>query len=164
MAITIRLTFFVSANVKSREATEKPFEDHNVLFRKLVDQACAEKIHGAVTFDSYFTHADNLNHLHAHRDAHDQPRTDVGDLKFNRKLLVQGREIKASEWAETISQEQKKEIERENGTKQLYFTTCIRIPKVNHKVRIVVLWKHASTRSWRLYIFVLASSLMREPI
>ena len=59
---------------------------------------------------------------------------------------MQGREIKASEWAETISPEQKKEIESENGTKQLYFTTCIRIHKVNHRVRIVVLWKHANDR------------------
>lgn len=128
------------------EAAEQPFEDHNVLFRKLVDQVVVEKIPGAFTFDSYFTHAENLNHLHGYQDEHGQPRAYVGDLKFNRKLWVQGKEVKASAWAETVAPEQKKKLENEDGTEQWYVTTCLRVPNVNHKVRVVALWKNADDR------------------
>lgn len=124
------------------EAAKLPFEDHNVLFRRLIDWNCQQKIPGTFTFDSYFTHAENLNWIHSYQNEHDQqPREYVGDLKFNRKILVRGKEVHASTWASRIPQAQKKIMTNENGKQQWYFTTCIRIPNVKHKVRIVVLWK-----------------------
>jgi len=136
------LEFFRFRKREVCEAAGCTFEDHNVLFRKLITWTCEEKIPGAFAFDSYFTHAENLNHIHGYRNEHDgEPRSYVGDLKFNRKLWVAGKEVKASEWAKSIANEQKKILEEKNGKKQWYFTTCVRIPNVNHKVRVIVLWK-----------------------
>lgn len=41
------------------------FKDHNVLLRELVDWVVEKEIPGDFTFDSYFTHAANLNHIHS---------------------------------------------------------------------------------------------------
>ena len=68
------------------EATGETFEDHGVLFRQLIDWVCEREIPGDFTFDSYFSSAANLNHIHSKRDHLGQPRAYVGDLKFNRKI------------------------------------------------------------------------------
>jgi hypothetical protein len=81
----------------------------------------------------YFTNAANLNHIHHHQRAY------VGDLKFNRKIQFMGRDIRADEMAAQIAPEDRKEI-CIGDSKQWYFTKSIRIPDVNHKVRIVILW------------------------
>ena len=136
------LEFFRFRKREVCEAAGQPFEDHNVLFRKLITWTWEQKIPGAYAFDSYFTHAENLNHLHGYRSEHDgEPLAYVGDLKFNRKMSVEGKERKASEWATAIRPEQKKMLTGKNGKTQWYFTTCVRLPHVNHKVRVVVLWK-----------------------
>ena len=72
------------------------FRDHNVLFRQLVDWVLANDIAGDFTFDSWFTHKDNLNYIHGLERAY------VGDLKTNRKLLVNGQELKAEDFAAQI--------------------------------------------------------------
>jgi hypothetical protein len=109
------------------------FIDHNQFVRWRVDWVVDQGIPGDFTFDSYFTCAENLNHIHAHSRAY------VGDLKFNRKILFQGREIKAEERAGQILPEDRKALML-NGARQYYFTKSIRIPEVDHPVRIVILW------------------------
>ena len=69
------------------EALEKPFHDHTALCKELIDWVCEQDIPGAFAFDSYFTNAQILNHIHGKTElANGQPRGYVGDLKFNRKL------------------------------------------------------------------------------
>ena len=75
---------------------EIAFRDHNEFFRELVDWVLAQQIPGDFTFDSWFTHAANLNFIQTH------DRGYVGDLKFNRKLLYHGQTIKAEELAAQI--------------------------------------------------------------
>lgn len=123
------------------EATGETFEDHGVLFRQLVDWACEHDIPGDFTFDTYFCSVANLNYVHSRKDRFGQPRAYVGDLKFNRKIWHQGRELKAEELAASISRESRKELRR-GDQRQWYFTCSIHIPGVDHKVRIVILWNH----------------------
>jgi hypothetical protein len=115
------------------EEQQIEFRDHNVLFRQLVDWVLANDIPGDFTFDSWFTHKDNLNYLHG------LARGYVGDLKTNRKLVVNGREIKAADFAAQIAPADRKKI-RIGDTTQWYFTRTVRIPGVDHKVRILILW------------------------
>jgi len=72
-----------------------------------------------------------------------QPRAYVGDLKFNRKLVWHGRTLKASALAATVAPHSRKPVQI-GDRRQWYFTATVQIPNVNHKVRIVILWKHQS--------------------
>lgn len=118
------------------------FQDHNVLFRDLIDLIVKEKIPGDFTFDSWFTHAKNLNHINKY------DRGYVGDLRFNRKIVFQGESIKAEELGQRIGSQDRKPIIIDE-TKQWYFTKSIRIPDVDHRVRIVVLWKRRNSKEPR---------------
>jgi hypothetical protein len=121
------------------EATGETFESHTVLFCQLVDWVCDRQIPGDFTFDSYFTNAENLNHIHAKKDKFDRPRCYVGDLKFNRKIQWRGKEQRADQMAASIPPASRKELRR-GDKRQWYFTCTIRIPNVKHKVRIVIIW------------------------
>ena len=110
------------------------------MFRELIDWAVELEIPGAFTFDSWFTHADNLNHIHAAERAY------VGDMKTNRKIEFRGGILKAEELAKQIPAADRKKIEHDGKT-QWYFTKSVRIPKVSHKVRIVILWKTCDAAS-----------------
>ena len=123
------------------EATGETFQDHTQLFCQLVDWVCAQQIPGVFAFDTYFTNAENLNHIHAKRDKYGRPRGYVGDLKFNRKVQWKGKELRVDALAASIPAQDRKEIRR-GDQRQWYFTCSLHIPKVNHKVRIVILWKH----------------------
>lgn len=123
------------------EATGETFEDHTVLFCQLVDWVCERNIPGDFTFDSYFSNAENLNHIHSKQDGAGRARGYVGDLKTNRKLEWKGRTLKANELAAEIPFEDRRELRR-GDKRQWYFTCTVRIPNVNHKVRIVILWHH----------------------
>lgn len=121
------------------EATGETFEDHGVLFRQLVDWVCEREIPGDFTFDSYFSGAANLNHIHEQKNQQGESRAYVGDLKTNRKLEVRGKSIRADEFAATIARENRKELRR-GDDRQWYFTTTVRLPQVKHPVRIVLIW------------------------
>ena len=66
------------------EAKGEAFEDH----RQLIDWVCEREIPGDFTFDSYFSSAENLNHLHSKQNDRGESRGYVGDLKTNRKLAA----------------------------------------------------------------------------
>lgn len=123
------------------EADGEAFHNHNVLFRELVDWVCEREIPGDFTFDSYLTHAGNLNHIHSKRDEFGRSRAYVGDLKFNRKVWHKGRELKAEQLAASIPRNSRKELRR-GDQRQWYFTCTLRIPRVDHKVRIVIIWNN----------------------
>ena len=123
------------------EVTGETFLDHTQLFCQLVDWVCERRIPGDFTFDSYFTNAENLNHIHSRLDKYERPRAYVGDLKFNRKLEWKGKVVRADALAASIPPEDRKELRR-GDERQWCFTCALHIPKVNHKVRIVIIWNH----------------------
>jgi DDE superfamily endonuclease len=122
------------------ELEGEPFVDHNALFRELVDWVINSEIPGDFAFDSWFTHAANLNHIHGH------DRGYVGDLKFNRKVIFKGRTLKAEQLAALIGPEDRKVVEID-GDKQWCFTKSVRLNGVDHRVRIVILWKRRNGKS-----------------
>jgi len=111
-----------------------PFKNHSALFLELVDFCIERDIPGAFAFDSYFTNAECLNPLNARK------RDYVGDLKFNRKVVWNGREMSADEMAASIPFEDRKPMP-DDPKGQWYFTKTIRIPKLDHKVKVLILWK-----------------------
>ena len=123
------------------QARKEPFRNHTKLVCELIDWVCERKIPGDFAFDSYFTNAEILNHVHGKVDHWGRPRGYVGDLKFNRKLVWKGQTKKASELAASIPPEDRKEL-RIGDQRQWYFTVTVQIPNVKHKVRIVVLWRY----------------------
>jgi hypothetical protein len=118
----------------------EPFVDHNELFRELVDWVVDHEIPGDFTFDCWFTHAANLNHIHR-RD-----RGYVGDLKFNRKVIFKDQTLKAEELAALIRPDDRKPVVID-GRKQWSFTKSIRIDGVDHRVRIVILWQRRNGKT-----------------
>jgi hypothetical protein len=123
------------------EAIGEPFRNHTRLCCELVDWVCERKIPGDFAFDSYFTNAEILNHIHDKKDQSGRSRGYVGDLKANRKLEWRGQIVKASDLAASIPAADRKEM-RIGDRRQWYFTVTVRIPDVKHKVRIVVLWHY----------------------
>lgn len=115
------------------ERTGQPFSNHHVLFRELVDWAINHEIPGDFTFDSWFTNAQNINHINQY------DRGYVGDLKTNRKIQFQGQEMRVDELAALIDPKDRREV-IVCDKKQWYFSKSIRIKGVDHHVRIVILW------------------------
>lgn len=64
----------------------------------------------------------------------------MGDLKLNRKIVYVGREQKLQEVARQIPWEAKKPV-RMGSTRYWDFSKQMRIPDVNHPVRIVLFWR-----------------------
>lgn len=116
------------------DAEGTAFASHTELSQELVDWVVERDIPGTFTFDSYFTHAALLNHIHAYK------RVYVGDLKLNRKVVVAGQELKLSEWAKTIPSSARHPITI-NGKTQYWFSKSVHLPKVTHPVRLVLLWR-----------------------
>lgn len=127
------------------------FKDHTVLCQELIDWVCAEAIPGTFAFDSYFTNAPILNHIHGQQQADGQSRGYVGSLKFNRKVQYQGREVKVADLAKGIAPTLRKPMQR-GERKQWYFTCTLWIAQVNHKVRIVVIWRDREDEQARIIL------------
>lgn len=130
---------------------EVPFKNHTVLCQELIDWVCQQNIPGTFAFDSYFTNAPILNHIHGKQLANGQSRGYVGSLKFNRKLEYKGRIVKASELAASIDPTVRKRMQTGKRT-QWYFTCTLRIPDVTHKVRILILWSNREDTQARLIL------------
>ena len=94
------------------DATGEEFFNHTKLFCQLVDWVCEHEIPGDFTFDSYFTNAEILNHIHGKKDRFGRPRGYVGDLKFNRKICWKGHELRAEEMAGQIDPDSRKPFKR----------------------------------------------------
>jgi hypothetical protein len=123
------------------EALNEPFRNHTAMCCELIDWVCERQIPGDFAFDSYFTNAEILNHIHEKKDKSGRSRGYVGDLKSNRKLEWKGKIIKANDLAASIPAGDRKEM-RQGEKRQWYFTVTVRIPDVNHKVRIVIIWRY----------------------
>jgi hypothetical protein len=115
------------------------FKSHTDQCKELVDWVIEHQIPGDFAYDSYFTNAPVLNHV----DSKD--RNYVGDLKFNRKVWFQGKEMHASDLADLIDAESRKPVVI-GDDKQWYFTKTIHIPDVDHAVRIVILWDRKNAK------------------
>ena len=126
---------FAAAN--SHDQAIATFKTHTQLCNELVDEVVAQNIPGSFAFDSYFTCADILNHIN------ELDRVYVGDLKANRKVIFKGQEMSMSGLAHSIPPDSRKPVEM-GGRKQWYLTVSIRIPDVNHKVRVAILWRNKS--------------------
>jgi hypothetical protein len=133
------------------ECLEIPFKDHTVLCQELIDWVCDQNIPGSFAMDSYFTNAAILNHIHSKQLGNGQSRAYVGSLKFNRKLEYKGRVVKASELAASIAPEVRKFM-RAGQRRQWYFTCTLRIPDVQHKVRIVIIWENQGDEKARIIL------------
>ncbi len=121
------------------EETGEAFENHTEHCIQLIDWVCERDIPGVFTWDSYFSNAEIMNHTHAKRDRFDRPRGYVGDLKTNRKVEWKGIIQRVDKLAADIDPADKKELRR-GDKRQWYFTFTCHIPKVDHKVRIVIIW------------------------
>jgi DDE superfamily endonuclease len=128
-----------------------PFQDHTVLVQELIDWVCQKDIPGTFAFDSYFTNGPVLNHIQGKPQADGQPRGYVGSLKFNRTLEYKGKQIKASALAATIGPAIRKPMQK-GDEKQWYFTCTLWIPEVNHKVRLLIIWKHREDNQARIML------------
>jgi uncharacterized protein YndB with AHSA1/START domain len=122
-------------------AMGETFRNHTALCCELIDWVCEQKIPGDFAMDSYFTNAEILNHIHGKTEGSGRPRGYVGDLKSNRKLEWRGKILKANELAASITPGDRKEM-RIGDKRQWYFTVTVHIPEVNHKVRIVIIWRY----------------------
>jgi hypothetical protein len=121
---------------------QRPFRNHTEFVKDLVDWVVAEQIPGDFAFDSYFTNAPITNHIHS------KQRGYVGDLKFNRTIVVNNQETNVRAWVKTLGPLVRTKFTVAGHT-QWYFTKVIRIPKLNHSVRILVLWPSAEAKEPR---------------
>src|SRR5215510_5136104 len=111
--------------------------DHTALCIELVNEASARGIPGDFTCDSYCTSAKVLNHIESIKRAY------VGELKLNRKLVYEGREQALQQVARQIPWQAKKPL-RVGNRRSWYFRKQMRIPDVNHPVRMVLFWNVSS--------------------
>lgn len=116
---------------------ERPFKDHTDLAKELIDWTIAEGIPGDFTFDTYFTNAPIMNHIHT------KQRGYIGDLKANRVIVVRGAETTVSAWVKTLTPLVRTKFTVAGHT-QWYFTTSVRLPRVSHPVRVLILWSSAT--------------------
>jgi hypothetical protein len=127
---------------RKREQCEQDgteFRNHTEICCGLIDWVCERGIPGDFTFDCYFTSAEVLNHVHRQVGADGLPRAYVGDLKSNRKVFWKGRDWRIDKLAASIPPEDRKPI-GSGDQRQWYFTASMKIPGVEHRVRILVLW------------------------
>ena len=108
----------------------------------MIDWVCERKIPGDFALDCYFTNAEILNHIHGKTGSiRDDPGATSATSRPIASWSGRGRIIKASELAASIPARDRKEM-RIGDRRQWYFTVTVRIPDVNHKVRIVILWRY----------------------
>ena len=107
----------------------------------MIDYCQANGVLGTFTFDSFYTCALIQNHINSLENSDGTARGYVGDLKFNRLLTFKGVEQQASAFAKTIPPKDRKPV-TVDGKKQWYLSVCVKMPNIDHKVRVVILWKY----------------------
>jgi hypothetical protein len=123
------------------EWTGEEFKKMTELTIELIDRCQERGVLGTFTFDSFYTCAAIQNHINSLKNADKTERGYVGDLKFNRKIVFKGVEQQAVEFAHTIPPENRKPV-TVDGVKQWYLTVCVKMPNIDHKVRVVILWRY----------------------
>lgn len=123
------------------EWTGEEFKKMTTLSVELIDWCHENGVLGNFTFDSFYTCAEIQNHINSLKNADETARGYVGDLKFNRKLTFKGTEQQAVEFAKMIPPSDRKPV-TVDGVKQWYLSVCVKMPNIDHKVRIVILWKY----------------------
>jgi len=110
-------------------------QSHTLRCGELVDGVVAHQMPGTCTLDRYFTNAPVLNHMDQ------QARSDVGDVKFHRKVWCRGVDMKADDMAAQIPTASRTRVRGGNRTLG-YFPKTIWLPDVTPAVRLVSLWEH----------------------
>ena len=123
------------------EETGEEFKKMTTLAIELIDYCQENEVPGTFTFDSFYTTVEIQNHINSLKSSDETARGYVGDLKFNRLLTFKGVQQQAVEFAKTIPPESRKPVTID-GKKQWYLTVCVKLPNVDHKVRVVILWKY----------------------
>ena len=123
------------------EWTGEEFKKMTALTIELIDECQEKGISGCFTFDSFYTVSEIQNHINSLHNGDGTERGYVGDLKFNRKLTFKGVEQQAVEFAQTIPPADRKPV-TVDGIKQWYLSVCVKMPNIDHKVRVVILWKY----------------------
>jgi hypothetical protein len=123
------------------EWTGEEFKKMTALSIELIDWCHAKGVLGNFTFDSFYTCAEIQNHINFLKNADGTERGYIGDLKFNRKVIFKGVEQQAVAFAQTIPSKDRKPVVVD-GLKQWYLSVCVKMPNIDHKVRIVILWKY----------------------
>ena len=121
--------------------TGEQFKKSTELTIELIDWCHANGVLGTFTFDSFYTCAPIQNHINSLKNSDETERGYVGDLKFNRLLTFKGVQQQASAFAKTIPPEDRKPV-TVDGKKQWYLSVCVKMPNIDHKVRVVILWKY----------------------
>jgi hypothetical protein len=124
------------------EWTGEEFKKMTTLSIELIDWRHEQGVLGTFAFDSFYTCHEIQNHINSLQDADGKSRGYVGDLKFNRKIKHKGVEQHVVDFAKTIPAKDRKQVITSDGTKQWYLSVCVEMPNVDHKVRIVILWKY----------------------
>jgi hypothetical protein len=115
-------------------AAREPFHAHTDLCIELIDWVIDQEIPGDFPFDSEFTNAEILSHIHRRKPTY------VGALQANRNIIVDDTTWKVNDWISTnLGPRCRKKISVA-GKAQRSFTKTIRIPALDHPVRMVVLW------------------------
>ena len=123
------------------EWTGEEFRKMTTLAIELIDYCQENEVLGTFTFDSFYTCAPIQNHINSLKNSDETERGYVGDLKFNRLLTFKGVQQQSSAFAKTIPPEDRKPV-TVDGKKQWYLSVCVKMPNIDHKVRVVILWKY----------------------
>jgi hypothetical protein len=122
------------------EWTGEQFKNRTALTIALIDGCQSQGVPGTFTFESFYTCAEIQNHIHSLENGDGTERGYVGGLKFNRKLIFKGAEQQAAAFAQTILPSDRQSLTAD-GLKQWYLTVCVKMPPIDHKVRVVILWR-----------------------
>jgi hypothetical protein len=123
------------------EWSGEEFKKMTVLSIELIDWCHEKGVLGTFTFDSFYSSAEILNHINSLKNEDGKSRGYVSDMKFNRKIIFKGVAQQVVEFARTIPPSDRKAVVSSDGTKQWYLSVCVKMPNIDHKVRIVILWK-----------------------
>ena len=143
------------SQASDKEKSLTKFKDHTLLFLELAKEVIEQKIPGVFAFDSYFSNRIILNYLNKNG------RYYVGVLKCNRNIIFKDKQMKIEEFVAGIDKNMLRKVEID-GKKQWYFTASMRLPKIDHGIRILILWdrknaKHpckiliTNRRRWEVY-------------
>jgi len=127
------------------ESEEVAFKKQTELFRELVGWCHDCCIPGTFVFDSHYSSKENLNYINSLKTEDGKSRAYVGDLMSNRIIIHKGVDQQINVFATTIPPADRRpmKITGADGKErtQYFLTVCVKMPGLDHKVRIVVIWK-----------------------